>query len=388
MEKFLGVVFAILLIALGVQPANAAEVAVTVKFTGSTESFLGAKVSLMGQNETFVQPITAEGNVAFSVPAGTYSFTLSANSAPALLGLSVLQRQITAPAALELKVPTARYTKVRYVLPDGSLLPNFGLSGSGANAQLNTGDGFTWNSQLGQQLSVKDGVTSYRVYVAPDARGPIADSTYDQDGDGFGDLRISQVTANGGYRTLLIPSSVLIKGGDYAVSDASYLQFDQSELIGAARSTFTVTGRIVNVGKGVSGTMLRQYFLTSQSATPNNYNGIYSGPGSQFTGQKAPNSDGTFSLNVVLSATSTYFTAMQANALYSFPSAILPIKTTVAKSTYRNCAALNLDFQGGVSTDYSKNKGAAIKFKPTLNLKLYATIKKLDVDKDGIACEK
>lgn len=386
MNKFLAVVLAFLFLAITVQPAKAADVQLTVKFVGSQESFLGANVSLMAPNESFVQPLSVEGTATFLVPAANYTFSFSSGSAAALAGLSVFQQQVTAPGAVELRVPAARYTTVRYVLPDGSLLPGIWQPGNVPYARVSSGDGFTWNAKIAQPVSVLDGITKYKVFVSADSRGTYADANFDQDFDGYNDLAVNQSTANGGYRNLLIPSSLWIKGGDFAVSDASYLQFDQREIAGAVRSNYTVTGRIVNVGKGASGTILRSYFLNSQLFSTNN--GFYFGPGSSQLGQKAPNTDGTFTINFVLNATSPYFTAGQANALYNFPSAYLPIKTTAAKLTYKSCAALNLDFQGGVNGSTFKNKGIAPKFKSTLNDKVYKAVKKLDVDNDGIACEK
>ena len=386
MKKFLAVALAFLFLAITVQPAKAADVKLTVKFVGSQESFLGANVSLFAPNESFVQPLSAEGTATFSVPAANYNFSFSSGPAAALAGLSVMQQQVTAPGAIELKVPTARYTSVRYVLPDGSLLPGIWQPTNVPYARVSTGDGFSWNTRIAQPVSAVDGITKYKVLVAADSRGTYADPNYDQDLDGYNDLAVNQSTANGGYRNLLIPSSLWIKGGDFAVSDASYLQFDQREISGAVKSNFTVTGRIVNVGKGASGTMLRHYFLNSQAFFANN--AFYNGSGTSYVGQKAPNSDGTFVLNIVLNSTSSYFTAGQTNALYSFPSANVPIKVTTAKLTYKSCAALNADFQGGVTSYTFKNKGVAPKFKSTLNDKLYKSVKKLDVDNDGIACEK
>ena len=112
MKKFLAVALAFLFLAITVQPAKAADVQLTVKFVGSQESFLGASASLASQNESFVQPLSAEGTATFSVPAGAYKFSFSSNSSVALAGLSVYQQQVSAPGAIELKVPTARYCEM------------------------------------------------------------------------------------------------------------------------------------------------------------------------------------------------------------------------------------------------------------------------------------
>lgn len=58
--------------------------------------------------------------------------------------------------------------------------------------------------------------------------------------------------------------------------------------------------------------------------------------------------------------------------------------------TYKNCAAINKDFPGGVSkSKIVKNKGGETKLAPTVNPKIYNQVfRKLDRDRDGIACEK
>jgi hypothetical protein len=56
---------------------------------------------------------------------------------------------------------------------------------------------------------------------------------------------------------------------------------------------------------------------------------------------------------------------------------------------YKNCAALNKVYSGGVAKSAkSKNKGGEIKLKPTVNAKVYDLNKALDRDKDGLACER
>lgn len=66
--------------------------------------------------------------------------------------------------------------------------------------------------------------------------------------------------------------------------------------------------------------------------------------------------------------------------------------TAEAKSkvkTYKNCTALNKDYKGGVAKSSKiKNKGGKTKYKPYVSAKLYSANKKMDRDKDGIACEK
>ncbi|NNU82873.1 excalibur calcium-binding domain-containing protein [Geobacillus sp. BMUD] len=57
--------------------------------------------------------------------------------------------------------------------------------------------------------------------------------------------------------------------------------------------------------------------------------------------------------------------------------------------TYPNCAALNKDYPGGVARSASvKNKGGKTRYKPYVSKALYDANKRLDRDKDGIACER
>lgn len=58
-------------------------------------------------------------------------------------------------------------------------------------------------------------------------------------------------------------------------------------------------------------------------------------------------------------------------------------------SSFQNCKALNAKYPGGVSLSANaKNKGGKTKFKPVVSPDLYNMNKKLDRDKDGIACER
>lgn len=63
---------------------------------------------------------------------------------------------------------------------------------------------------------------------------------------------------------------------------------------------------------------------------------------------------------------------------------------------YKNCSALNKKYPGGIKKstgkDMTKKKGKLIpaspKKTPTVDDALFAINKKLDADKDGVACEK
>jgi hypothetical protein len=56
---------------------------------------------------------------------------------------------------------------------------------------------------------------------------------------------------------------------------------------------------------------------------------------------------------------------------------------------FKNCTAVNKVHKGGVAKAIGVlNKGGKTKFEPIVNAKLYKTIKSMDRDKDGIACEK
>lgn len=58
----------------------------------------------------------------------------------------------------------------------------------------------------------------------------------------------------------------------------------------------------------------------------------------------------------------------------------------IAVKTYKNCAALWVDYKYGVAATGYKNKGQAI-YAPKIISALYSANKKLDQDKDKVACE-
>jgi hypothetical protein len=70
--------------------------------------------------------------------------------------------------------------------------------------------------------------------------------------------------------------------------------------------------------------------------------------------------------------------------------ALMPSAADAATvKTYKNCAALNKVYKHGVGKNGAKDKTSG---KPVTNFKVSASLhnanKKLDHDKDGIACEK
>ncbi|WNS75772.1 excalibur calcium-binding domain-containing protein [Bacillus sp. DTU_2020_1000418_1_SI_GHA_SEK_038] len=67
------------------------------------------------------------------------------------------------------------------------------------------------------------------------------------------------------------------------------------------------------------------------------------------------------------------------------------LSTNAASSakSYKNCTELNKGYKGGVAESSSaKNKGGKTKHKPHVSKEVYDANKKLDRDKDKIACEK
>lgn len=69
------------------------------------------------------------------------------------------------------------------------------------------------------------------------------------------------------------------------------------------------------------------------------------------------------------------------------PSIAAPKPTTPVK--YKNCAAMNKIYSGGVAkSNSSVNKGSKLKLRPVVNSKAYELNKGLDKDRDGLACER
>ncbi|MBD8060186.1 excalibur calcium-binding domain-containing protein [Cellulomonas sp. JH27-2] len=74
-----------------------------------------------------------------------------------------------------------------------------------------------------------------------------------------------------------------------------------------------------------------------------------------------------------------------------------PVHTAAHATSYKNCTALHKKYAGGVAksskvhntkTSHGKKVRAASTYKPKVSAALYAANKKLDRDKDGIACER
>jgi hypothetical protein len=56
---------------------------------------------------------------------------------------------------------------------------------------------------------------------------------------------------------------------------------------------------------------------------------------------------------------------------------------------FKNCSAVNKVYKGGVANSAGTvNQGGKTKHEPFVDAKLYKTLKSMDRDKDGIACEK
>jgi hypothetical protein len=56
---------------------------------------------------------------------------------------------------------------------------------------------------------------------------------------------------------------------------------------------------------------------------------------------------------------------------------------------FKNCTAVNKVYKGGVAKSINTvNQGGKTKNDPFVNAKLYKSLKSMDRDKDGIACEK
>ena len=69
---------------------------------------------------------------------------------------------------------------------------------------------------------------------------------------------------------------------------------------------------------------------------------------------------------------------------------VAPAQAAPKPRTYKNCTELNKVYKGGVAKNSKvRNKGGKTKYKPTVSKKVYdLNYKRLDRDKDGIACER
>ena len=66
---------------------------------------------------------------------------------------------------------------------------------------------------------------------------------------------------------------------------------------------------------------------------------------------------------------------------------VMPSSHAAAK-VFKNCTELNKAYPGGVALPGAINSGGVTKKEPKYDKILYIANKKLDRDKDGIACEK
>lgn len=96
--------------------------------------------------------------------------------------------------------------------------------------------------------------------------------------------------------------------------------------------------------------------------------------------------------SLVLAPFATATAAPVAAGSASVSVSVTQLPTAKAK-VFKNCKALNKVYKGGVAkagVKYNKvsGKNRAFKVKPKSSTALYKANKKLDRDKDGIACEK
>lgn len=70
--------------------------------------------------------------------------------------------------------------------------------------------------------------------------------------------------------------------------------------------------------------------------------------------------------------------------------ALVATASPSSAAIFKNCKEVNAKYPGGISKSKSaKNVGGETSYVPVVNLKVYNSVaKKLDRDKDGIACEK
>ena len=69
--------------------------------------------------------------------------------------------------------------------------------------------------------------------------------------------------------------------------------------------------------------------------------------------------------------------------------AAVSVSTSFANiKIFRNCTEMNKVYPGGVALPDAINTGGTTKNQPTYDKVIYLANKKLDRDKDGLACEK
>jgi hypothetical protein len=69
--------------------------------------------------------------------------------------------------------------------------------------------------------------------------------------------------------------------------------------------------------------------------------------------------------------------------------AFLPVSADASTTPkhYKNCTAVHKVYKHGIARAHYHEKGGGLKGKPHVSTKLYNANKKMDRDKDGVACE-
>ncbi len=374
LKAFALLIIALLVVFAGTQPVQAANQEFTMALDGGKYPLSG-QITLSNLTSSSLATIDGNGKAKFKLFPGAYKISLGLGGV--YQGLQV-GGQVTVPGSVQIKLPEPTISTVEYKLPSGVVLPNvYDFFGSSIKRQVTfESGGFTWTALLINPVENVNGKISYALFSSNQPQNPI-------------NLTFALPDSSGGLPTgkPSLAFETLASGGVIQLEDGAFPDLQVSEISGASGSTFTIPGSYHFEGSG-------QASIFSIWVTENTFFNVRGPQEKTYLNSKsrplklgsANLNEGKFKITLPLTANGRYLYAYNPIA-FGYPSKLVPIRVRMPKSKYKNCAELNLDFQGGVSNSKSSTSIGA-RFEPTLNSSLYKVVKGLDRDKDGVACEK
>lgn len=374
MRKIATLLAALYVVVLGAQPANAANGDFVLTLNGGSQ-FVQGYVTLSGSSESANVKVDASGHAAFSVAPGSYNLYLKLEGFYENVAIQD-QVKVNVPGALTIDLPQATFSTVQFRLPSGKSLPNVNAFASVPFQTIISG-GYKFGTPVAKVVSSSADGLRIAVFGRPDTSSLSATT-------------LMQRTV-AGTRWLSIPTSTIVNGGTVEISDAAYPILNATKITAAEGSYFTMNGQILTEGQGFVGTApggsgpVIVAVVAKDYVVPSNGNVF-----GNFFRTQAHVKDGkaTIAIKLTSAMNGNFLIVSPLSGAFIFPSAMIPIEVRKPKTTYKNCASLNLDFQGGVySSTVFKGSTGSFRIPPTSNYKLYNSVKNLDRDRDGIACE-
>lgn len=373
MRRISFVLSALFLSLVGALPSNAASQTFVVTVNGGNSKVEGT-VSLGNSTDSASVKVDSVGKATFSLPSGTYRLGMYLTGA--FQGVSLNNTvTVTVPGSITIDLPQLSTSTIHLKLPSGSELPTLYSFWESGRTLVTVGAN-QFATPIAQVVSsVGDGI-KIAVY----------------DPSNQGGVTLMQRTL-AGSRLVTIPAGQLKDGAEITITDAAFPVFSTAAISGAVGSTYTLLGTIKKEGDAFAGTSAEGTGSITAIVAPSSFvvgsGGCICGAGTVAAGlAKLASNNVVVTMKLTAQMSGQYLLVNPMVGSYVFPSAMIPVETRQPKTSYRSCTALNQDFQGGVySSLIFKGSPSSLRIQPTSNYKLYNTVKSLDKDKDGIACE-